>query len=98
MIVRLVKMKFEADKLENFMELFEQIKAKVRAQEGCSYLELLQDLHDPTVIMTHSYWESEAALDAYRHSDFFKDTWQKTKALFRDRPEAISFNSLHKSQ
>lgn len=98
MIVRLVKMKFEAEKVEDFLALFEKVKVKVRAQDGCSYLELLQDAHDPTVIMTHSYWESEAALDAYRHSDFFKDTWQKTKALFRDRPEAISFNSLYKAQ
>jgi len=97
MIVRLVKMKFEEDKIDHFLSLFENIKTKVRAQEGCTYLELLQDTQDPTVIMTHSYWDSEDALNAYRHSDFFRDTWQKTKVLFRDRPEAISFNSLYKA-
>ncbi len=41
-------------------------------------------------MFTYSYWESEAHLNTYRHSDLFRETWAKTKVLFADKPEAWS--------
>ena len=39
-------------------------------------------------------WENEEALNAYRHSDFFAHTWKRTKALFAERAEAWSVDTV----
>ncbi len=90
MIVRIVKMSFQEDKIDLFKVLFETVKHKIRAFEGCLHLELLQDESNPSYIFTSSHWESEEALNKYRHSELFKPTWAKTKVLFNDKPEAWS--------
>lgn len=90
MIVRIVKMKFRSDETGNFLSLFEQRKNQIRNFEGCKHLELWQDANEPSIFFTYSMWDSEDHLDHYRFSDFFKDTWAKTKALFSEKPEAWS--------
>ena len=55
-----------------------------------AHLELWQDSANPAIFFTYSHWESEAHLNHYRFSEFFKDTWGKTKALFADKPQAWS--------
>lgn len=90
MIVRIVIMTFQEDKVNDFLALFETIKKNIRGFEGCQHMELLQENEKKNVYVTYSIWESELHLDAYRTSEFFEDTWRKTKALFADKPKAIS--------
>ncbi len=90
MIVRIVRMTFQKDKLEEFQTLFNERKALIRHFEGCNHLELWQDAHDEHVFLTYSIWDSEKHLDHYRFSELFKDTWAKTKALFAEKPIAWS--------
>lgn len=90
MIVRIVQMTFRPEEVSNFTQLFEERKHLIRSFEGCQHLELWQDVKNPAVFFTYSYWESEQHLDHYRFSEFFKDTWSKTKALFADKPQAWS--------
>ena len=90
MIVRIVQMTFQQDKVENFIRIFEERKQKIRDFPGCLHLELWQDSSKTNIFFTYSNWESEAALDHYRFSEFFKDTWGKTKALFAEKPQAWS--------
>ncbi len=80
-------MTFQPDKTEDFIAIFESSKLKIRAMEGCWHLELWRR---DNIFFTYSIWESEAALNDYRHSELFKDTWSRTKALFADKPEAWS--------
>ncbi len=94
MIVRIVKMTFRKDCVQEFTALFEARKQTIRSFPGCTHLELWQDSAHPNIFFTYSKWDSPAHLDHYRFSDFFKDTWGKTKALFADRPEAWSLNAL----
>jgi quinol monooxygenase YgiN len=95
MITRIVKMTFMENRTEAFLEIFSSSKEKIRAFKGCLSLELLQDVQDPRIFMTHSTWESEAALEAYRQSALFKTTWAKTKTLFADKAEAHSLQKLN---
>lgn len=90
MINRIVIMKFEPSKVEEFLAVFDLSKEHIRSFPGNLGLKLIQDTNDPTVLSTYSFWESEDALEAYRHSDLFKSTWAKTKILFRDKPVAFS--------
>lgn len=88
MIVRIVKMTFEKDKVDDFLSIFAASKALIRASEGCKHLELWQEKKDGNIFFTYSHWDDESYLDKYRHSALFADVWAKTKALFADKPEA----------
>lgn len=90
MIKRIVKLTFQEELVPDFMAIFEESKAKIRAFDGNLHLELLRDIAQPNVLFTFSFWENEAALERYRQSELFKATWAKTKALFADKPAAWS--------
>ncbi|NNJ88514.1 MAG: antibiotic biosynthesis monooxygenase, partial [Eudoraea sp.] len=88
MIIRVVKLSFKNENIPGFERIFEETKEAIRGYEGCSLLELYQDVNDPSIFFTYSYWESEDHLAAYRKSDFFKEVWGRTKLLFNDSPQA----------
>lgn len=90
MIIRIVKMSFEPEKVDEFLELFNSSKHLIRNFKGCSHLELLNDLKYGTIFFTYSWWESETDLNNYRNSELFENVWSKTKILFSAKPEAWS--------
>jgi len=99
MFVRIVKMGFEASKIETFLQNFNNNKEKIRNSKGCRLLELYRDKKEPTLFFTYSYWETEQDLENYKNSDLFKVVWAKTKVLFNQKPEAWSvdkFDSVEK--
>ncbi|MFT5917016.1 MAG: quinol monooxygenase YgiN [Bacteroidia bacterium] len=96
MLIRIVRMTFQPDKVGEFLEIFEGVKSKIRAFEGCEYLELWQDADHPNICLTHSHWTGKKDLENYRHSELFKATWAKTKPMFADKPMAFSVNSVTK--
>ncbi len=82
---------FRPEAVQAFETLFAERKELIAGFPGCSHLELLKDTANGSCIyFTYSYWEDTAALDRYRSSELFRDTWQKTKALFAERAEAWS--------
>ncbi len=96
MIVRIVKMTFKREKIQDFLLFLEENKSKIRNFPGCLRIEILQEKNNPTVIMTHSYWDSEVDLENYRCSELFKFVWRNTKIHFDEKPEAYSMVSLDK--
>ena len=90
MIVRIVQMTFLKEQVPGFLRMFEERKEKIRHFDGCMHLELWQDDHNECVFFTYSIWESEQFLNHYRFSEFFKDTWTRTKAMFAASPQAWS--------
>jgi quinol monooxygenase YgiN len=94
MLIRIVRMTFQENKMEDFFVIFNNSKQLIRAFEGCHHLELLRDKNTPNILMTYSYWASEKHLNTYRHSELFKTTWAATKVLFSDKPVAFSSESL----
>jgi heme-degrading monooxygenase HmoA len=95
MIIRIVKMLFKEEEVEAFKILFEERKLLIRNFDGCTRLELWQDITHPNVFFTYSWWETEAHLNAYRSSSFFDETWNLTKQKFAAKPEAWSVERLH---
>ncbi|MBK8489858.1 MAG: antibiotic biosynthesis monooxygenase [Saprospirales bacterium] len=90
MLKRIVKLTFHSELVPQFLELFESTKERIRHFPGCLHLELLRDMGRGNVFFTYSFWENEAALNAYRDSELFQETWTKTKALFEKKAEAWS--------
>lgn len=78
------------ESLETFLDIFREAEPRIRASDGCLHLELWQDLRYPSVVTTYSRWQSEAHLEAYRQSPFFRETWEKTRQLFAAPPFAAS--------
>ncbi len=88
-------MTFREESVHTFIsEVFEQSKEKIRAFEGCQHMELLRHKTRPNLLFTYSLWDDESALDAYRASPLFADTWAKTKALFAEKAEAWSLEVI----
>ncbi len=94
MLVRIVKMTFEENRIQDFLANFNVVKEHIIGFEGCQLLELYQDRKDARVYFTYSYWESEKDLDNYRDSVFFKKVWAKTKTMFSEKPVAWSVNKI----
>ena len=90
MIIRVVKMTFIEDCIADFTALFEAREETIRNFKGCAHVELWQDSANRNIFFTYSHWETQADLDNYRFSEFFKDTWGRTKVLFAGKPEAWS--------
>ena len=88
-------MRIRDEAIEEFTQLFEKHKSEIRGVKGCIRLQLLQDLHDPGVFSTYSWWESEKDLNNYRSSEVFGLVWPVTKSLFADKPQAWSSESLY---
>ena len=94
MITRIVKMTFNPHQIEEFLKLFNENKNKIAGFEGCTHLELLNDINDINVFFTYSHWKDESYLEAYRNSDLFKGVWQQTKLLFAAKPEAWTVRGM----
>ena len=90
MIIRIVKMTFQPEKVNEFLEVFNASKHLIRNFEGCSHLELLNDINRSNIFFTYSHWETEEHLNNYRHSELFEGVWAKTKVLFAAKAEAWS--------
>lgn len=90
MIVRIVKMKFKPEFIQEFKILFKVVNEKIAGFEGCTTVKLLQHDTDKTIFFTISNWESAQHLDNYRNSDLFKSTWAKVKPHFSVKAEAWS--------
>lgn len=96
MLIRIVRMTFQPDKVEDFLTLFHQTKGKIEAFPGCHGVELLQDYHVPHIYHTYSTWDSDTALNAYRQSELFGSVWKPTKALFSEPAQAFSMKKAER--
>ncbi len=91
MLIRLVQMTFQPERVGDFLAFYPSVAERIRAFPGCAHLEFLQDADDPTAFATYSHWDSAEALEAYRRSDLFRPTWAHIKPWFAKPAEATSF-------
>lgn len=94
MFVRIVKMSFSEEHIDDFLNHFEFNKNLIKHFNGCKLLELYRDKNQQNVFFTYSYWESEQHLEQYRQSDLFKNVWTGTKPFFNAKPEAWSLDKV----
>lgn len=89
-MIRIVKLTFRENEVDSFLEIFNESKTKIRSFPGCARLELLNDINNPAIFFTYSYWDRPESLENYRTSELFQSVWMKTKVLFDGKPEAWS--------
>lgn len=93
MITRIVKLTFAEDKIDDFISVWNESRAKIVASDGCLFVEMHQTRNPKNICFTHSIWSNEESLNAYLHSELFAATWAKTKVLFSGKPEAWTVDS-----
>ena len=54
-MIRIVKMTFKADKIDEFLSNFNNVKQQIRDFEGVNRLELLNDKNNPNIYFTYSF-------------------------------------------
>lgn len=84
-------MTFHPDRVDDFLRLFQDTSPRIRSVDGCRHLELWRDANFGNVLTTYSIWQDASALESYRSSELFKDTWRRTKVMFAAQPTARSF-------
>ena len=94
MLIRIVKLTIREETISSFEQIFAERKEYIRNHKGCTLLELYRDKADPRVFFTYSHWDSDADLQAYRDSEFFKNVWSKTRQLFDEKPQAWSVQKI----
>ena len=87
-------MTFMEDKTDDFLRIFNAAQHKIESFLGCKGVDLCRDGVQKNLYFTISIWESPETLHAYRNSELFKTTWEETKKLFSERPEAWSVDKL----
>lgn len=93
-ITRIVKMHFQAQAAEAFAQFAHTIQPTISSFEGCLHLQILRDTTHPTLYFSYSVWQSDQALQAYRQSDFFRQTWAQTKQGFAEPAQAWTVQGI----
>jgi quinol monooxygenase YgiN len=95
MIKRIVRMDLLTGKEATFLDIFERVKRDIRSQEGCMGLELLKSETLGIIsVWTISIWQSDEALERYRNSLLFQQTWASVKPLFAGKAEAWTLTPI----
>lgn len=94
MLIRIVHMTFQPEKVNGFLVMFEKSKDKIKDSAGCHHLELLKDYHSENKFTTYSYWENEEALNNYRESEIFREIWEETREMFSEKPTVHSLKKF----
>ena len=95
MIKRIVVMDLLPGAEGQFLDIFDTVKKQIRASEGCLGLEVLRSGDEGNIsVWTISLWESEKALNLYRSSPLFKETWSAVKPLFSGKARAWTLTSI----
>jgi len=92
-MIRIVKLTFQEDKIADFLSFFDTIRHVVNDFPGCNGMKLLQDIHNPHIVMTYSNWNEEQDLENYRVSPQFQEIWSTIKPWFGAKAEAWSVDT-----
>lgn len=94
MITRVVRLTFQPQYTETFIEIMLQHHQLIRNFQGCYDLNSYQDTKEPNVFFTISVWQDESYLNDYRHSEFFQTLWGKLKPMFAEKALAHSMTVM----
>lgn len=77
-----------------FEEIYNRRNPHKNGVQGCHDVKVMKDVNEENIYYTVSTWESNDDLEAYRHSDYFKETWPMVKAHLATRAKAFSLMEI----
>lgn len=95
MIQRIVKLTLSKQTdLEAFRVIYDARNPMKNKVKGCRSVKIMKEINDENVYYTVSMWDSDADLEAYRSSAYFKETWPMVKAHLAVRAEAFTLKDI----
>jgi heme-degrading monooxygenase HmoA len=94
MLHRIVRLNLREDATDEFLRIYEEVGPRIRSFPGCRHVELWVNREDPLRLATYSVWDGPEALEGYRTSDQFLQTWSRVRLLLADRASAESYVAL----
>lgn len=94
MIKRIVRLQFNPDKVEEFLNVYKKHINSMAKRPECISLELLKEKGTLSTFYTFSIWESEDALHEYRSSEYFRDIWGRIKPWFSEKAQAWTLEMI----
>lgn len=85
--VRVVRLSFCPEHVVQFMDLFEEFKARIAGHPGCRFVYLLRC---GETFFTISGWNRPEDLETYRTSSLFGAVWKKTRSWLSEPAQAWS--------
>lgn len=86
-------MTFEEHAAEEFLRIYSETSPLIVRFPGCRHLELWQREDAEGAFATYSVWSGAEALERYRTSELFRNTWARVKPLFAAPAQAESYTA-----
>lgn len=86
-ITVIARIKAKSEKLEQVIELMQNLVHHTRQEEGCLNYDFHQDLEDPTLFYMHENWTSGDALKAHFEMPYMKEAFAAAPDLMAEPVE-----------
>jgi quinol monooxygenase YgiN len=73
--------RLQPDDVEAFQSVASSMAAAATVRDGCAFLDVTQDIGDPTTFRMVEGWRDQAALDAHLSSEAFQATLKEAGTL-----------------
>lgn len=93
MIVIRVLMNVKPQDRAVFASMMHEDIIESRKFEGCVRFDLFSDPADPNAFLLYEEWDSLAAFDAYRHSDYLKERGAQIFPLLSQPPQSAYYEA-----
>jgi quinol monooxygenase YgiN len=94
MILRVVKMKVEKNKVESFERFMNNLHDEKLRLQGCLHFDYFHEKDNLYAYYSYTIWENEKFFKAYKKSDLFKEVVSTLKALCQVEPQAWTIENV----
>jgi len=94
MIVQVVYLEVQTDKMESFLaEVLANAQAS-RGEAGVIQFDVIQQIDDPSRFMLYEVYQDEAALEAHRHTPHFKQWVERGVPLLKGERVRVMYRQV----
>lgn len=95
MITRIVRLTLKDESSQNdFRALYASRNPMNRGVSGCLEVKIMKDINENNVYYTVSKWTTNEALENYRSSAYFKETWPMVKSTLASKTKVFTMEEV----
>ena len=92
---RIVKLILLEGEEENFLNIYRTRNPSLKNVKGCQSTCVLKSITSDQEFFTLSVWDSVQALEDYRNSEYFKETWSLVKQLLGGKTQVWNLDEIN---
>ncbi len=94
MILRVVKMKVDTNKVELFERFMNNLREEKLNLDGCLHFDYFHEKGNLNIYYSYTIWESDKHFRVYKKSDLFKEVTSTLNALCQIEPMAWTIENV----